>query len=168
MACPGLAVHTLAGLFCAPWLPSGASTPGELQHSAKPQPPQTTCPARPQHPVQAPSHQVHTAGAAFDLAVAHGMPRAGHSHTGRAPLCGMVSKRQPTHLDHSSIQQKRNANRPTAKPGRSTTCRPNHTSCTLQRVNLTLQWPMACPGRFTHTLAGLCLLWLPSDISISR
>ena len=26
-------------------------------------------------------------------------------------------------------------------------------------------WPMACPGLVTHTLAGLCALWMPSGAS---
>ena len=37
----------------------------------------------------APPHLLHTAEAVFDLAVAHGMSRAGHTHTGRA-LCTVV------------------------------------------------------------------------------
>ena len=42
----------------------------------------------------------------------------------------------------------------------------HHTYCSLQRLCLTLQWPMACPaGLATHTLAGLCALWLPSGAS---
>ena len=88
MACSGQAIHALAGL-CALWLASGASTDAKVQHSAKPQPPQSTCPARPQHTVQAPPQLLHTAEAAFDLEVALCMPRAGHSHTGRA-LCAVV------------------------------------------------------------------------------
>ena len=58
---------------------------------AKPQPPQTTSTAWPQQPVQAPPHLLHTAEAALDLAVPHGMPRAGHSHNGR-PLCAVVAE----------------------------------------------------------------------------
>ena len=46
--------------------------------------------ALPQPPVQAPPPLLHTAEAAFDLAVPCGMPRAGHSHTGRA-LCAVVN-----------------------------------------------------------------------------
>ena len=62
------------------------------QKVAKPQPPQTTCPALLQHPIiQAQPHPVHAAEAAFDLAVSHGIPRAGHSHTGRA-LCTLVAE----------------------------------------------------------------------------
>ncbi len=67
-ACPGLATHTLAGLF-AMWLPSGASSCGNLHKPAKPRPQQTTCPSLPQPPVQAPLLLLHTAEAAFDLAV---------------------------------------------------------------------------------------------------
>ena len=47
--------------------------------------------AVPQPPVQAPPDLFTTAEAAFDLAVAQGMPRAGHSHTGRA-LCAVVAE----------------------------------------------------------------------------
>ena len=32
---------------------------------------------------------------------------------------------------------------------------------------LTLQWPMVCPGLATHTLAGLCALWLRNAASSS-
>ena len=91
MTWPGLGNHpTLAGL-CALWLPSAASSSGNLHKPAKPQPPQTTCPALPQPPVQAVQHLLHIVKAAFDLAVSHGMPRAGHSHTGRA-LCVVVAE----------------------------------------------------------------------------
>ena len=93
IARPGLASHILAGL-CAQWIPSFAPTSVKLQHSsAKPHPPQTTCPAWLQHPVQALPHLLGTPEAVFDLAVAHGMPRAGHSHTGRA-LCAVVAERR--------------------------------------------------------------------------
>ena len=68
------------------------SITGKLQNLAKPQPPQTTCcQALPLNPVQAPPHLLSTADAAFDLAVLHDMPRAGHSHTGRA-LCAVVDE----------------------------------------------------------------------------
>jgi len=101
MACPGLTTHILAGP-CALWLASGASTPAaKLKHSAKPQHPQTTCPAQPQHPVEVPAQLLHTAEAAFDLAVAHGMLRSGHSQTGRA-LCAMVGEQ---HLQSCSKTQ---------------------------------------------------------------
>ena len=52
---------------------------------------QTTCPVLPQPPVQSPPYLLHTAEAAFDLAVPQGIPKAGHSHTLRA-LCAMVAK----------------------------------------------------------------------------
>ena len=90
VAYPGLATHTLAGL-CALWLLSAASSSGNLHKSAKLQPPQTTCLALPQPPVQDPLHLLRTAEAVFSLAVAYGMPRAGHSHTGRA-LCAVVAE----------------------------------------------------------------------------
>ena len=88
MACPGLATHTLAGL-CALWLPSSAasSSSGNLHKPVKPQLPQTTtCPALPQHPVQAPPLVLPTAEAALNLTVPLYMLRAGHAHTGRAPM----------------------------------------------------------------------------------
>ena len=91
MACPGLATHTLGGPLCAQWLPSTASIAEQLQILAKPQPSQTTCTGLPQHPVQAPPNLLSTAEAAFDLPVAHGMPRAGYTHTGRA-LCAVVAE----------------------------------------------------------------------------
>ena len=76
MSCPGLAAHTLRGL-CALQLPSSASSSEKYQKAAKTQPPQTTCPAMPQHPVPAPPHLLHTAEPASDLGAAHGIPRAG-------------------------------------------------------------------------------------------
>ena len=91
MACPGLATHTLVGL-CALWLPSAASSSGHLHKPAKPQHPQTTGPALPQPQAQAPPNLPHTPEASFDLAMGHGMCRAGQSHTGRA-LCAVVGKR---------------------------------------------------------------------------
>jgi len=89
-ACPGLATHTLAGL-CALWLPSAASSSGNLHTPVKPQPPQTACPALPQPAVQAPLHLLHTAEAKFDLAVPHDMTRAAHPQTGRG-LCAVDAK----------------------------------------------------------------------------
>ena len=91
VACPGLATHTLAGLCVLCLLSSDSTTSGKLQHSVTPHDPQTTCPAKPQYPVQAPPYLLHTAGAAFELAVAHGMPMAGHSPIGRA-LCAVVAE----------------------------------------------------------------------------
>ena len=90
MACPGLATHALAEL-CALWLLSQASYAENLQKAVKPQPPQTTCPSLPQHPVQAPPHLLQTAGAAFHLTVHHCTTWAGYIHTGRA-LCTVVAK----------------------------------------------------------------------------
>ena len=91
MACPGLATRTLAEL-CALCLPSAASSSGNNLHKpAKPQPPQTTRPALPQPLVQAPPILLHRTAGVFDLAVPHGMPSAGHSHTGRA-LCAVVAE----------------------------------------------------------------------------
>ena len=51
------------------------------------------CPALPQAPVQGEPNLLQNAEAAFGLAVPHGMPRAGHSHTGRA-LCAVVAERR--------------------------------------------------------------------------
>ena len=82
-ACPGLATHTLEGL-CALWWRSGISSPEKLHKPGQPQPPICTSPALPQHPVKAPPHLLHTAEAAFHLAVAKTMPRAGHTHIDRA------------------------------------------------------------------------------------
>ena len=79
MACPGVAPPKLA-VLCALWLPSAASSSEvSANRQAKPQLPQTTCPALPQPPVQAPSHLLHTAEGAFDLAVPYDMARAHHS-----------------------------------------------------------------------------------------
>ena len=91
MACPGLATHTLAGL-CVLWLPSKASSNEQLKKMAKPHP----CPALPQPPEQAQPHLLHIAEAVFDLAVPHGMFRAGHTHTGRA-LCTVAGKQHLLH-----------------------------------------------------------------------
>ena len=102
------------------------------------------------------------AEATFDLAVAQGMPRAGHSHTaGRALYAGVAST-----FGNSSIQQNRNIPRPSAQLGRSTHCRLCHTLCAQQSLHLTLQWPMACPRLATRTLVGLCALWLSSGASV--
>ena len=91
MTCSGLATHALAGL-CALWLSSAASSFGSFHKPAKPQPPESTCTATlPQPPAQAPPPLLHTAEAAFDFTLPHGMPRAGHSHTGRV-LCAVVAE----------------------------------------------------------------------------
>ena len=90
MACQGLATHTLSRLLKL-WLPGDASSSGNLHKPATLQSPHTTCPALLQPPVQTPPHHLlHTAEAALELAVPHGIPRAGHSHTGRA-LCTVVA-----------------------------------------------------------------------------
>ena len=97
-----------------------------------------------------------------ELAVLHGMPRAGHSHTGRA-LCAVVAG--CCLLLWKCPQTGKTAatpNQPPAQPCRSPQCRPHHTCCTQHRLHLTFQCPMACPGLATHTLAGLCALLLPS------
>ena len=70
-------------------------------------------------------------------------------------------------LQRSSIQQTRSPLKPPAQPGRITQCTLHHTCCTLQRLHLTLQRPIACPGLATHTLAGLCALWLRNAASSS-
>ena len=102
MALPGLATHTLAGLY-ALRLSSGASTTGNLQHSAKPQqPPHITCPSRP-HPVQAPPNLLHAAETAVELAVAHGIPRAGlHTLAGLCALRLLSSASTTGKLKHSA------------------------------------------------------------------
>ena len=92
-----LTTHTLARL-CAQWLPSRACiTEEQLQNVTKPEEAsQTTCTAVPQPPVQAPPDLLTAAQAEFDLAVAQGMPRAGHPHTGGA-LCAVVAEHSLHH-----------------------------------------------------------------------
>ena len=89
---PRAGTHTLAGP-CALWLPSAASSSGNLRRPAKPHPPQTTCPTPPQPPVQAPQHLLSTAEAAFDLAAVlpHGKFGACHPLIGRA-WCAVVAE----------------------------------------------------------------------------
>ena len=123
-------------------------------------------PPLPQPPVPDASQLLHAAEAAFDLAVPHGMPRAGHSHTGRA-LCAMDTESLPPPLEITTNRQNRSPHKPPAQPCRCPQFRPHHTCCTLQRLHLTLQCRMACLGLATHTLAGLCALWLPSAASSS-
>ena len=164
--CPGLATHTRAGL-CALWLPSAASSSGQLHKPANPQPPQATCPARPQAPVQAPTKLRYTAEAAFDLAVPHGMPRAGYPRTGRA-LCAVLAECCYHLYEISTQQQNGTPRKQPAHPCRSPQCRTLHNCCTLQRLHLTLQCTTACPGLATHTLAELCALWLPNGAPTTR
>ena len=163
---PGLATHTLAGL-CALRLLSAASSSENLHKSAKPQPPQTICHALPKSPpVQAQPFLLYTAEAAFDLAVPYGMPRTGPpSHWQGSVRCGC--RVLPPPLKISTNRQNRYTHKPPAQhPYRSPQCRPYHNCCTLQRLHLTLQCPMVCPGQATHTLAGFCCaLWLPSAAS---
>ena len=96
--------------------------------------PQTTCPGLLQPAVQAPPHLMQTEEAAFDLAVSHDIPLAGHSHTGRA-LCAVVA--ECCLLLWKSAQtgkKKYNPHKPPAQPCRSPWRRPHHTSCTLRRL----------------------------------
>ena len=70
-------------------------------------------------------------------------------------------------LQNSTPQQNCTPHQLPAQPCCSTQCSLHHTCLTLQRLNLALQWPMTCPGLATHTLAGLCPLWLQSAASCS-
>ena len=91
--CPGLATHTLTGL-CAQWLPSTGFNAEGLQNVVTNS--EATCTAEHSPPVQSPPDLLTTAQDAFDLAVAQGMPRAAHSHTGGA-LCAVVAERRLLH-----------------------------------------------------------------------
>jgi len=63
----------------------------------KPEATQTTCTAVPQPSVQAATdHLMTTAQGEFDLAVAQGMPRAGHLHTA-GTLCAVVAEHSLHH-----------------------------------------------------------------------
>ena len=73
------------------WFLSAASSSGKLQIPTKPHPPLTTCPALPQHPVQASLRLLYTAKAALELAMPHDMPRAGQKYSGRA-MCAVVTE----------------------------------------------------------------------------
>ena len=74
----------------------------------------------------------------------------------------------PPQLKNSGNRQNHSPHKPLAQLCRSTRCsRLHHTCCTLQRLHLILQWPMACPGLATHTLGGLCALWSSSSASRS-
>ena len=130
IACPGLATHTLAGI-CALRLPSAASSSGNLQKPAKPQPPRTTCTALPQPPVQAPLHLLHTAEAALDLAMPYGMPRTSHLHIGRA-LRTVVAERRLLHLKTQESSKTRN---------------PHKTTCPAR-----LQPPVRAPPRLLYVI----------------
>ena len=137
----------------------------KLQHSAKPYPPQTTCQALAQPPVQAPPHLLVTAEAAFDFALPCGMPRAGHSHTGRAvstvlaECCLRLWKSPQT--DRIICPP----HKPPAQPCHSPQIRLHHFFCLLQRrLDLILQGGMPRIGH-SHTgravsavLAECCLL----------
>ena len=68
----------------------------------------------------------------------------------------------PPPLDSSTIPQTRNPHKPNGRPGRRPQCRPHQSCGTQQSLHLTLQCPTEGPGLATHTLAGLCALWLPS------
>ena len=76
-----------------------------------------------------------------------------------------VCRAVPPHLENIYIQQNRTPHKPHAQPGRSTQRKLHHTCFLLQSLGLTLQWSMAYQGLATHTLAGLCALWLPSSTS---
>ena len=67
----------------------------------------------------------------------------------------------------STHRQIHNPHKTLAWPCHSPWCQTIQNCCTLQRLHLTLQCPTACPGLATHTLAGLCVLWLPSAASSS-
>jgi len=161
MALPGMGTCTLAGLY-AGWLPSGNSSTEKLQHPPKPQPPPTPRRALPQHPVQAPPDLLHTAGSAFDLLVPPGMSRSCHVHPGRALCTVLVGERCLLNRKTPGSGKTDPPKQTPAMPCHSTQCRLHHNFCTLQRLHLTFQYRMACPGLATHTLAGLCALWLPS------
>ena len=94
------------------------------------------------------------------------MPRAGHSHTGMAlcvvlAWCCLLLWKSPHTCKTASPTNHLHSPATAPKPI------PRHTCCTHQRLNLTLQCPMVYPGLATHTLAGLCTLWLPSAASSS-
>ena len=143
---------------------------GNLHKPAEPQPPQTTCPAQRQPQGQAPPRLLQTAEAAFELAVPHGMPTAGHSHAAGRALCAGVAECFVALLSKSPQTGRTATTTTNHLPSPATAPSADllhHACCTLQRLYLTLQCPMACPGLATHTLAGLCALWLPSAASSS-
>ena len=74
----------------------------------------------------------------------------------------------PPPLEISTTRQNRNTHKqPPAQPCCSPQCRLHLPCCTLKRLQLTLQSPITCLGLPTHTLAGLCALWLQSAASCS-
>ena len=117
-----------------------------------------TRPARPPHPVQAPPHLLHTSEAAFELAGAHGMTSAGHSHTGGA-LCAVVAECCLLLLWKSPQTGGKTSTPHNTCPTLLQPPVQSHHICCI--VHWILPWPMACPGLATYTLAGLCALWLP-------
>ena len=112
--------------------------------------------------MQAPPALQHTAEAAFDLAVRHGMAKAGHSHTGRA-LCAVVAEcclllltLLPARLELSTNRQNRNPHKPHAQPYRNPQCRP-HTPAANSRGCIYLAMPHGMPrAGHSHTDRALC------------
>ena len=66
----------------------------------------------------------------------------------------------------STQQQNGNPRKPLARPYRSPQCQTLHNCCTLYQLHLAFQCPVTS-WLATHTLAGLCALWLPSAASSS-
>jgi len=92
----GLTTYILAGLYALS-LESCALTTSKLPaDTSKTAAPETYLPALPQYLVQAPPHLLHTEPAESELAMAYVIPRAGHSHTGRA-LCAVVAEQSLHH-----------------------------------------------------------------------
>ena len=140
MACPGLAIHTLAGL-CALLLPSSISTSVKDPHSAKPHPHILPAQAGRSTPVQAPPDLLHTAETAFDLAVAYGMSRAIHSHTSRA-LCAVVAEQRlndwKTPAFSTTAPPTNDLPSPAAEPSEGSTRPAAH--CSTSRVAIGKKW----------------------------
>ena len=147
MACPGLAIHTLAGL-CALWLLIAASSSGNPHAAAAPQcRPHHTCHTLQmlyltlQCPTACPGLATHTLAGLCALWLP-GSVRCG---------CQVL----PPPLDGSTNRQNHNPNKPPPRLCCSPQCRPHHNCRTVQRLHFNLQCPMACPGLAIHTLAGL-------------
>ena len=160
----GHTTNTLAGL-CALWLLSSASSSTEekLQETAKPQPPETTtCPALPQHPVQAPPHLLRTAGLHLILQCPMACPGQ-ETHT-LAGLCALWLWSSASSAEKLRGRHNRNLHQPPAQPCRSTQGRLHHSCCALQELHLILQCRMACLGMAYDTQAGLCALWMLRSI----